>query len=56
MSPYAVAKRAGELYLDYYAALHGLGTVVLRYANVYGSPPDSSTPRPGWWPSSWTAW
>ena len=36
MSPYAVAKRAGELYLDYYTALHGLGTVVLRYANVYG--------------------
>ncbi|MBU2518511.1 MAG: NAD-dependent epimerase/dehydratase family protein [Proteobacteria bacterium] len=36
MSPYAVAKRAGELYLDYYAAQHGLGTVVLRYANVYG--------------------
>jgi len=36
MSPYAVAKRAGELYLDYYAALHGLNTVVLRYANVYG--------------------
>ncbi|MCB2228758.1 MAG: NAD-dependent epimerase/dehydratase family protein [Desulfarculaceae bacterium] len=36
MSPYAVSKRAGELYLDYYAAQHGLGTVVLRYANVYG--------------------
>jgi UDP-glucose 4-epimerase len=36
MSPYAVAKRAGELYLDYYAAQHGLTSVVLRYANVYG--------------------
>ncbi len=36
MSPYAVAKRSGELYLDYYAGQHGLNTVVLRYANVYG--------------------
>ncbi len=36
LSPYAVGKRAGELYLGYYAAQHGLGAVVLRYANVYG--------------------
>jgi len=36
LSPYAVSKRAGELYLGYYSALHGLGAVVLRYANVYG--------------------
>jgi UDP-glucose 4-epimerase len=36
MSPYAVSKRAGELYLEFYAAQHGLGTVVLRYANIYG--------------------
>ncbi|MCF8034354.1 MAG: NAD-dependent epimerase/dehydratase family protein [Desulfarculaceae bacterium] len=36
LSPYAVSKRSGELYLDYYAAQHGLGTVMLRYANVYG--------------------
>lgn len=36
MSPYAVSKRAGELYLDYYAAHYGLEVVVLRYANVYG--------------------
>ncbi|MCB2191561.1 MAG: NAD-dependent epimerase/dehydratase family protein [Deltaproteobacteria bacterium] len=36
MSPYAVAKRAGELYLDYYWLQHGLASVVLRYANVYG--------------------
>ncbi len=36
MSPYAVSKRAGELYLDYYAAHYGMDNVVLRYANVYG--------------------
>lgn len=36
LSPYAVGKRAGELYLDYFAAHYGLEAVVLRYANVYG--------------------
>ncbi|RJX31802.1 MAG: NAD-dependent epimerase/dehydratase family protein [Desulfarculus sp.] len=36
LSPYAVGKRSGELYLDYFAAHYGLQTVVLRYANVYG--------------------
>jgi UDP-glucose 4-epimerase len=36
MSPYAVAKRAAELYLDYYAHQFGLKSVTLRYANVYG--------------------
>lgn len=35
MSPYAVSKLAGELYLGYYAA-RGLATVTLRYSNVYG--------------------
>ena len=36
MSPYAVAKRATELYLDYAHAQYGIPYVVLRLANVYG--------------------
>lgn len=36
LSPYAVTKRAGELYLAFYAHQYGMGTTVLRYANVYG--------------------
>jgi UDP-glucose 4-epimerase len=35
-SPYAIAKLSVELYLAYYARVHGLDTVALRYANVYG--------------------
>jgi UDP-glucose 4-epimerase len=36
VSPYGVSKAAGELYLGYYQAVHGLPYVALRYANVYG--------------------
>ncbi len=36
ISPYGVAKLSTEEYLYYYRAIHGLGTVCLRYANVYG--------------------
>jgi UDP-glucose 4-epimerase len=39
-SPYAVAKLSVELYLAYYARVHGLDTVALRYANVYGPRQD----------------
>jgi UDP-glucose 4-epimerase len=39
-SPYAVAKRAVEHYLDYFCATFGLEAVVLRYANVYGPRQD----------------
>lgn len=35
-SPYGVSKRAGELYLEYYAHALGLDAVSLRFANVYG--------------------
>jgi UDP-glucose 4-epimerase len=35
-SPYGVSKLAGEKYLTCFAALHGVHTVALRYANVYG--------------------
>ena len=36
VSPYAVAKYAGEMYVRSYAALHGMNTVALRYFNVFG--------------------
>ena len=35
-SPYGIAKLAVEHYLAYYANVHGLPTVALRFANVYG--------------------
>ncbi len=35
-SPYGVSKLVSERYLAYYADVHGLTTVSLRYANVYG--------------------
>jgi UDP-glucose 4-epimerase len=39
-SPYAIAKLAVEHYLDAYRTTHGLRSVVLRYANVYGPRQD----------------
>jgi UDP-glucose 4-epimerase len=39
-SPYGIAKLSAEYYLAYYARLHGLDTVALRYANVYGPRQD----------------
>jgi UDP-glucose 4-epimerase len=36
VSPYGVSKASGELYLGYYRIQHGLRSVSLRYANVYG--------------------
>jgi len=36
LSPYGVAKLANERYLYYYDQVHGLRSVCLRYANVYG--------------------
>jgi UDP-glucose 4-epimerase len=39
-SPYAVAKLSVELYLAYYARVHGLSTVALRFGNVYGPRQD----------------
>jgi UDP-glucose 4-epimerase len=35
-SPYGIAKLSAEYYLAYYARVHGLDTVALRYSNVYG--------------------
>jgi len=39
-SPYGIAKLSAELYLAYYARLHRIDTVALRYANVYGPRQD----------------
>jgi len=39
-SPYGIAKLAVEHYLAYYGRQHGLESVVLRYANVYGPRQD----------------
>ena len=40
LSPYAVAKLAGEHYLPAFHALYGLETVALRYFNVFGPRQD----------------
>ncbi|MGH7544741.1 MAG: NAD-dependent epimerase/dehydratase family protein [Gemmatimonadota bacterium] len=42
VSPYGVAKLAGEYYLWAYARVHGLEYAALRYANVYGPRQDPS--------------
>ncbi len=39
-SPYGVTKLTGEQYLYYYARIHGLEYVALRYSNVYGPRQD----------------
>ena len=39
-SPYGVTKLAGEQYLYYYARVHDLDYVALRYSNVYGPRQD----------------
>jgi UDP-glucose 4-epimerase len=39
-SPYGIAKLSVELYLAYYARVHRLDTVALRYSNVYGPRQD----------------
>lgn len=36
ISPYGISKWAGERYLRFFTAEHGLETVALRYSNVYG--------------------
>jgi UDP-glucose 4-epimerase len=40
LSPYAVSKAAAESYVDLYGRLHGLSTMSLRLANVYGPRQD----------------
>jgi UDP-glucose 4-epimerase len=40
LSPYAASKAAAEGYVDLYGRLHGLSTMSLRLANVYGPRQD----------------
>ena len=40
ISPYGQSKHCAEGYVGLYARLHGLSTVTLRYANVYGPRQD----------------
>lgn len=40
ISPYGQSKFCAEGYMDLYRRLHGLSTVTLRYANVYGPRQD----------------
>jgi len=40
LSPYGASKAAAEAYLALYARLHGLSTLALRLANVYGPRQD----------------
>lgn len=40
LSPYAVAKHTGELYMRVYARLHKLETLSFRYFNVFGARQD----------------
>lgn len=39
-SPYAIAKHSVEQYLSYYARIHGLRAVSVRFSNVYGPRQD----------------
>jgi UDP-glucose 4-epimerase len=43
ISPYAVAKLAGEQYMRSFSRVYGLETVVLRYFNVFGPYQDPSS-------------
>jgi UDP-glucose 4-epimerase len=39
-SPYGIAKLATELYMSYYARIHGMDMAAVRFANVYGPRQD----------------
>jgi nucleoside-diphosphate-sugar epimerase len=43
ISPYAVSKLAGELYMQSFAKVYGLETVVIRYFNVFGPYQDPTS-------------
>ncbi len=46
-SPYAIDKFGGELFLDYYARVHGLTFTTLRFMNVYGPRQDPESDYSG---------
>ena len=47
ISPYAVSKLAGELYLTSFYRVYGLETVTLRYFNVFGPHQDAGSQYSG---------
>jgi nucleoside-diphosphate-sugar epimerase len=47
ISPYAVAKLAGEHYMSSFYRCYGLETVSLRYFNIFGPRQDPSSPYSG---------
>ncbi len=47
ISPYAVAKLAGELYMQSFTRVYGLETVTLRYFNVFGPYQDPTSQYSG---------
>ena len=47
MSPYGIDKRASELALGYYTAVHGVATTALRFFNVFGPRQDPTNPYSG---------
>jgi UDP-glucose 4-epimerase len=47
ISPYAVGKLAGELYMTSFYRCYGLETVALRYFNIFGPRQDPSSPYSG---------
>lgn len=44
LSPYAVSKRANEMFAQVYHALHGMETIGLRFFNVFGERQDPDGP------------
>src|SRR5579872_2509194 len=47
ISPYAVSKLAGELYMQSFCQVYGLETVCLRYFNIFGPYQDPNSPYSG---------
>ena len=47
ISPYAVSKLAGELYMQSFCRVYGLETVCLRYFNIFGPYQDPNSPYSG---------
>jgi UDP-glucose 4-epimerase len=47
ISPYGVAKYAGELYAQTFGHVYGLENVCLRYFNIFGPRQDPSSPYSG---------
>lgn len=47
ISPYAVQKLTGELYMQSFTQVYGLETVTIRYFNVFGPRQDPTSPYSG---------